>query len=295
MENEKSWAATVLGEPLTLNAWLPCFAGRGRVGGLSPSAATPPFPPPWLQDLAGAWIFYPVLPSWPGIPPRFERIARFAPWMGLLIGSLQALLWALLQGHVPLLAQVCLVLAAGLVLTGGLHMDGAMDTADGLAAGERLLEAMQDSRVGASGAQALALLLLLKAGALAALESAAPLALVWAALWGRMAPLLAVAWFPYLHPRGSAGFHRRHWAGLLREAMPGLLAVGALLVLCLAKGWSLLGLAGALPALLVPGWLGRRLGGHSGDSYGACVEWTEMLALLISGLAPFLSPLGQAG
>lgn len=167
-----------------------------------------------------------MLPAWPGIRPRFERIARFAPWIGLLIGALQAGLWWLLQGHVPLLAQVCLVLATGLLLTGGLHMDGAMDTADGLAAGERVLEAMQDSRVGASGAQALALVLLLKGGALAALETAAPLALLWAALWGRMAPLLAVAWFPYLHARGSAAFHRHHWAGLLREVRPGLLAVG---------------------------------------------------------------------
>jgi len=32
----------------------------------------------------------------------------------------------------------------------------------------------------------------------------------------------------------------------------------------------------------VPLWLGRRLGGHSGDSYGACVEWSEALALLLS-------------
>jgi adenosylcobinamide-GDP ribazoletransferase len=35
----------------------------------------------------------------------------------------------------------------------------------------------------------------------------------------------------------------------------------------------------------VPLWLGRRLGGHSGDSYGACVEWSETLALLLMGLA----------
>ncbi len=189
-----------------------------------------------------------------------------------------------------MLAQVCVVLAAGLLLTGGLHLDGAMDTADGLAAGERLLEAMQDSRVGASGAQALALILLLKGGALACLQSAAPLALVWASLWGRMAPLLAVAWFPYLHPRGSAGFHRQHWAGLLREALPGVGAVGLLVVLCLTRGWSAIGLAGALPALFVPNWLGRRLGGHSGDSYGACVEWTELLALGLSALAQTLAP-----
>lgn len=235
-----------------------------------------------------------MLPAWPGIRPRFERIARFAPWIGLWIGALQALLWSLLQGHVPLLAQVCLVLAAGLWLTGGLHMDGAMDTADGLAAGERLLEAMRDSRVGASGAQALAVLLLLKAGALACLESAAPLALVWAALWGRMAPLLAVAWFPYLHAEGTAGFHRKHWTGLLREARPGLIAVAALLWLSLSLGWGPGGLVGAVPALLVPRWLGRRLGGHSGDSYGACVEWTEVVGLSLMAMAR-LAPSGPAG
>ena len=226
-----------------------------------------------------------MLPPWPGIRPRFERIARFAPWIGLVIGGLQAGLWWGLQGHAPPLAQVCLVLALALLLTGGLHMDGAMDTADGLAAGERLLEAMRDSRVGASGAQAMVVLLLLKAGALASLDDAAPWALVWAALWGRMAPLLAVAWFPYLHPRGTAGFHRQHWAGLLTEARPGLLAMAGLILVSLARGCPPLGLAGVLPALLVPGWLGRRLGGHSGDSYGACVEWTEALALLLNAAA----------
>ncbi|MGA0162149.1 MAG: adenosylcobinamide-GDP ribazoletransferase, partial [Vulcanococcus sp.] len=35
-----------------------------------------------LRDWAGAWIFYSVLPLPPGVTPRFERIARFAPWVG---------------------------------------------------------------------------------------------------------------------------------------------------------------------------------------------------------------------
>ncbi|MFZ0407899.1 MAG: adenosylcobinamide-GDP ribazoletransferase [Cyanobium sp.] len=240
--------------------------------------------PAWLRDLAGAWIFYSVLPAWPGIQPRFERIARFAPWVGLVLGALQGLLWALLQGRVPLLAQVALVLAVGLLLTGGLHMDGAMDTADGLAAGDRLLEAMEDSRVGASGAQALALLLLLRAAALASLGALAPALLVWAAIWGRLAPLVAMARFPYLRPQGTAGFHRRHWAGLAMELRPTLVLLAMLLALSWLWPWPPLALAGLLPALLVPLGLGRRLGGHSGDSYGACVEWAETLALLLSAL-----------
>ena len=268
-----------------------------------PPDATPAAAPAWLRDLAGAWIFYSVLPAWPWPEPRFRRIARFAPWVGAVLGGLQGLLWWGLEGRVPPLAQVALVLAAGLLLTGGLHMDGAMDTADGLAAGERLLEAMDDSRVGASGAQALALLLLLRTAALATLATAAPLALPWAALWGRVAPLVAMARFPYLRPGGTAAFHREHWAGLARELRPTALLVLLVVMIHMAvAGWVvagigaskavLAGLAGLLPALVVPLWLGRRLGGHSGDSYGACVEWSEALALLLSAA---LSLGGAAG
>ena len=268
-----------------------------------PPDATPSAAPAWLRDLAGAWIFYSVLPAWPWPRPRFQRIARFAPWIGAVLGGLQGLLWWGLEGRVPTLAQVALVLAAGLLLTGGLHMDGAMDTADGLAAGERLLEAMDDSRVGASGAQALALLLLLRTAALATLATAAPLALPWAALWGRVAPLVAMARFPYLRPGGTAAFHREHWAGLARELRPTALLVLLVVVIDMAvAGWVvagsgaskavLAGLAGLLPALVVPLWLGRRLGGHSGDSYGACVDWSEALALLLSAA---LSLGGAAG
>jgi adenosylcobinamide-GDP ribazoletransferase len=235
--------------------------------------------------LAGAWVFYSVLPGWPWLRPRFERIARFAPWIGLVLGLLQALLWMLLQGRVPLAAQVALVLAFGMVLSGGLHLDGAMDTADGLGAGDRCLEAMEDSRVGASGVQVLVLLLLTRAAALLCLGAQAPLALVWSGFWSRCSPLLAMAWFPYLRPDGgTAAFHREHWRGLGREARPALLALVPLLVLAAPSGWLVVVLLAVLPVLAVPLWLGRRLGGHSGDSYGACVEWSEALSLLVIGL-----------
>jgi adenosylcobinamide-GDP ribazoletransferase len=187
---------------------------------------------------------------------------------------------------------VSLVLAAGLLLTGGLHMDGAMDTADGLAAGDRCLEAMADSRVGASGAQAMALLLLLRAAALAVLAGSVPPLLLWSAIWGRLSPLLAMEAFPYLRRGGSAGFHRGHWSGLAVELRPTALLLALLLPLAGRLGWPLLLLlSGVVPAVLVPFWLGRRLGGHTGDSYGACLEWTETLALL---LAAFLTLAGSA-
>ena len=58
--------------------------------------------PGWLADLAGAWIFYSVLPAAPWPQPRFERIARFAPWIGALLGGLEALAW----GIMPLASDI---------------------------------------------------------------------------------------------------------------------------------------------------------------------------------------------
>jgi len=262
--------------------------------------------PAWLRDWAGAWVFYSVLPPWPFIAPRFERIARFAPLVGLVLGGLQALVWGLTAGWLPLAAQVALVLVLAVALTGGLHLDGAMDTADGLGAGPRALEAMKDSRVGAAGVQALLVVLLLRGAGLICLADgpplaaplAAPLAMVWAAFWARASPLLAMQYFPYLRERGTAGFHREHWQGLAKELRPvlwallvlavvlalGVVLVGAGLRVPHGAALGLWGAVGIVPAVLVPLWLGRRLGGHSGDSYGACVEWSEALGLLLMGL-----------
>ncbi|MFM7635669.1 MAG: adenosylcobinamide-GDP ribazoletransferase [Cyanobacteriota bacterium] len=251
-----------------------------------------------LADASGAWIFYSVLPAWPGVTPRFERIARFAPLVGVVLGGVQGLLWWLLAPWLPPEAAALLVLALGLWLSGGLHADGAMDTADGLAAGPRALAAMEDSRVGAAGVQAFAQVLLLKLAGVLCLAVLTPVGVAVALLWtgwgARIAPLLAMHAFPYLREAGTAGFHRQHRRGLLRELLPALLVL-PLLLAALLPSWPrgqlalAAGLLALLPPLLVPVWIGRRLGGHSGDTYGACVEWSEALGLLLMGLVARLA------
>jgi len=239
--------------------------------------------PPWLADLAGAWIFYSVLPAWPWPQPRFERIARFAPWIGLLIGGLQSLLWwGLARLGWSAVAAAPLVLGLGLILSGGLHHDGLMDTADGLASGsDRCLEAMDDSRVGASGVLVLVLVVLIELSALVQLGSQAAIALCLAGLWSRVAPLWAMARFPYLRSDGTAAFHRQH-ARPLWDALPALLAM--LLLALVIPPLQLL--VGAPVGWVVSEQLGRRLGGHTGDSYGAVLVWTEAITLLLlAGLA----------
>ena len=253
-------------------------------------------PSAWLRDLAGAWVFYSVLPGWPWPAPRFVRIARFAPWIGAVIGGLTAAVWLLLSALNWQPAAIAPVaLAFGLWLTGGLHLDGLMDTADGLAAGnDRCLEAMDDSRIGASGAQALVIVLLLQFSALVQLGGLAPAALVTSAFFARVSPLWAMGRFRYLRRDGTAAFHRSNWCGW-REGLPTLLlvVVTALLLFWLQPerladfaGGVLLG---TLSALLPAEWLGRHLGGHTGDSYGATLMVCETLTLLGSALlAPVL-------
>jgi adenosylcobinamide-GDP ribazoletransferase len=163
-----------------------------------------------------------------------------------------------------------------------LHHDGLIDTADGLGAPEeRRLEAMEDSRVGASGVLALVMVVLLQVAALIQLGPHAPIGLCLAAFWARVSPLWAMARFDYLRADGTAAFHRDH-ARPLWDALPTLLVV-ALLAGVVAPFPLLLGM---VVAILVAQALGRRLGGHTGDSYGAVLVLTEMITLL--GLALLL-------
>lgn len=253
--------------------------------------------PSWLRDLAGAWVFYSVLPGWPWPAPRFQRIARFGPWIGAVIGGLMAVFWLLLTAlNWPPVAMAPVVMALGIWITGGLHLDGLMDTADGLAAGTgRCLEAMDDSRVGASGVQALVIVLLLQFSALVQLGVCAPLALLTAAIFGRVSPLWAMGRFRYLRREGTAAFHRSNWRGW-RESNPTLLLIFLIgLGLLHWQSELLIALAvvlviGTSAALLPAEWLGRRLGGHTGDSYGATLMIGETLTLMGFALfAPVLS------
>ena len=205
------------------------------------------------------------MPGFPDIKPRFERIARFAPLIGLFIGVVQGALWFLLSKiSWPKEALALLSLGCGILITGGLHLDGLMDTADGIAAGkQRCIEAMHDSRVGAVGVQAMVVILLIQLSALIKLNALAPVGLPIATFWGRCAPFWAIERFQYLHVDGSAAFHQLHWKRW-KELIPTFLILFttyAILYLApstLLKSTPLIiGITiGILPAFLAPHLLG---------------------------------------
>ena len=159
------------------------------------------------------------------------------------------------------------MLTLGLWLSGGLHLDGVMDTGDGLAAGPRSPrrdggQPHRGQRFGGwpHGAAA-------QSGGSASHYVLAPTLLIWSAVWGRVAPLLAIAWFPYLRAEGSGGFIGEHRQPLLQELLPAAAVLGLLIGLSLsppATRTVLAGLCGVIPTLLVPRLSASVWDGHTG-------------------------------
>lgn len=176
-----------------------------------------------------------------------------------------------------------LVVALWIAISGGLHLDGLADTVDGLSGGrgdrERALAIMRDSRIGAHGALALVVVVLLKWAALErALELSSSAWLV-APVVARFVCTLSIARFPYARAEGLAS----PFVGAVGARA---LAIGAV-ALALACAWlglwalgaSLLGVLAVAPFV----WRAQRtLGGLTGDVYGALIELTELAVLLAS-------------
>ena len=239
----------------------------------------------------GAVLFYTRLPLPSCWPVRFEKIARVAPLVGLVLGALLTLLDLLLLGlGLPLLLRSALVILSGMWLTGGLHLDGAMDTADGLAVQEpkRRLAAMADSQAGAFGVMAAIAILLLKVTALTSIGHSRWFALLAAAAWGRWGQQWAIGRYPYLKAEGKGAFHNQAIPSVW-QALPwaiGLVGITILAIMLRLISWrygTAAMITGGGAAWLVSAWLAKQLGGHTGDTYGAVVEWVEVAVLL--GLA----------
>jgi adenosylcobinamide-GDP ribazoletransferase len=224
------------------------------------------------------------------IPPR--RIARWAPLMGLILGGILCLCdYGLALLEMPLVVRSTIIILLWLLLTGGLHLDGAMDSADGLAVTDptRRLAVMADSATGAFGAMAGMAILILKIVSLSAIIQQRWLVLLMIPAWARWAQVLGISIYPYLKAEGKGAMHSK---GV--EPIPDLL--GGLLALSMVAAaqfyWQpvslipAIAIVGLVLSYLVGKYFDRAFGGHTGDTYGAVVEWVEAIGLAILTL-PF--------
>lgn len=211
------------------------------------------------------------------------RAAAYYPMVGGLLGGILAavaygtgLLW-------PPGTVAAIVVVTWAVLTGGLHLDGLADVADGLGGGytpARRLEIMKDVHVGAFGVAAVVCALVLKVGFAGALDGVRLLkALVAAPTIGRFVQVGLIAVFSPARDEGMAATFKRY----LRPLDTALAAAtGLAVMIVLYGGWgpilmaTVVGIAAAAGAVV-----SRRLGGLTGDVYGAFCEVAELATLAI--------------
>ncbi len=236
------------------------------------------------------------------LPVRADRAALrpgdgvaallWLPAIGALLGAVAGLPAGVIRQwapHAPLLGAV-LAVAVLAVLTRCLHLDGLADTADGLgsrAPADQALEIMRKSDIGPFGVVTLIIVMgtdVAAAGSVAGNAWASPLILAVAAATGRVAAVHAAV--RGVRPARSSGF-----GALVADGVPvpavlawtaGVLALGALLALAagIPVGW----VVGPQAAALGAAWLARRhaqrrLGGMTGDVFGALIESATMITL----------------
>lgn len=226
------------------------------------------------------------------------RAILWLPAIGLLLGGIGAgvvLAVGSLNSTGPgRLLGAAIAAAVIAFLTGGLHLDGLADTADGL--GSRrpaadALDIMRRSDIGPMGVGALVFVLLIQVTALAAIPrpALAAAALLLAEVTGRVSVVVATS-SPAARPGGFGALVAGRTTAAERAltvcalacavAAAGLTADGPALA---ARGLAAT-FAGLLAGLLLQRTARRRLGGTTGDVFGAVLQVSATAALVAAAL-----------
>lgn len=250
--------------------------------------------PPILRGARAAATFLTRVPvgGFPYSDADWRWSSAWFPFVGAGLGAAQAAAWLLVERGGALVAAT-VVVALGLLLTGAFHEDGLADTADALGGAmdrARMFEILKDSRIGAFGAAALVVVLVLRIALLARLDAAAPIALVLTQCLSRAPALWLMLALPYV--TSDAASRSRHVA---RARLPQVLlgSLWSLLALALACGAGALSAAEAAAMLAgvaaVTALCGHRFraraGGVTGDFLGAAQQLADCAALLALALA----------
>lgn len=207
----------------------------------------------------------------------------FFPVVGAIIGTVNAGLFILFHSYLPRPVLSVFIIALPIFMTGGIHFDGLLDTCDGIFSGrsrERSLEIMRDSRVGSMGVIAGILNVMLRYSILLELPaSIIPVLLIAQAAAGRWAMALGLHFFPYARKDGlGQGFTAEK--KIFYVALSSLLALLIALLITGTPGLLIVLIVGIL-ALLIACWVKGKLGGLTGDVYGALNEVSENIFLIL--------------
>lgn len=221
-----------------------------------------------------------------------EQIGRATAWfpvVGTILGLMLLGLDYLFRLVLPDSLVNILLVAALVVLSGGLHLDGLADTMDGMAGHrtpEHRLEIMRDSRIGGIGAVGLALVLILEYVSLNSIpEEWIPFTLLTAPTVSRWAMVNAIYSYPYARQSGLGSQFKQSvdWQQFFIATSLMLLVVilpfrvAGLVIITVT--WLIVTLAAL--------YFKHRLNGLTGDTYGAINEIAFISALLVTNVLAY--------
>lgn len=243
----------------------------------------------------------PIAPQEPASEEDWGRTVKYFPAVGIIFAALNILIVIIFSKCTneiayinPWLFSLAIVLAH-IFMSGGLHIDGLMDSFDGIAASKKTVEetseVMKDSRAGAFAAMAGNLIIISKIILISQLivikgfNFLIPY-LILIPLISRALTLIAILYQPVQSiNRFSANFqkHSKKFKDTIFALAP-LAIASAYIVKLELINIDTLGIFIALSlsfGFLAFCWLAKKLYGHSGDSYGAGLELSEIICLLI--------------
>lgn len=213
-----------------------------------------------------------------------EHLRKGVPYLslfGLLLGCLTGGVYALLVLVLPGPIAWVLSFVIDVLLTGGFHLDGLADMADGLFSSrhkERMLEIMKDSRIGSNGVLALLLYYALMLMSYSYLPEPKWLLIACLSMIGKAGLALQLYQMTYARSSGGSG---QFFAGT-RTRDIALAQVLPILVLYLGFGpKGLLAYLLVLVGAIFYRWfVYRKIDGHTGDTLGAFVEIAHILLVI---------------
>lgn len=224
------------------------------------------------------------MPSRPYDADSLARSVKFFPLVGLIIGGSAALLHLLLAPHLPRLAAAFAVVVYLVLVTGALHEDGLADVADGFGGGttrEKILLILRDSRIGSYGGLALAFSLIGRIILIASVPSTwMPYYLIAANVLCRWTVLpLSYFLFP-ARPQATSEVEGQG-ARIARQTSTPALIGGTILSFAVAAVFLRSSTVAPILSVVVLTWLTgtyykRRIGGVTGDCFGATIQLAEI-------------------
>lgn len=218
----------------------------------------------------------------------FGKSVRFFPLVGLVLGLCYAgaayllfVLPAQFNLEMPVHIRAVVLAVLPILLTGGMHCDGFMDTVDGIFSGrnrERMLEIMKDSCSGSFGVVAFGVLLLLQYGTILDLPVQRLVeAVLLMPVIGRLMMVAAISLYPYARPEGMGKAFAAYANG---KSFRFIFAY----TLCLIVPFGWQGFWALMAAGIFTHCFAKHvvklLGGLTGDVYGAICTLTELIVLV---------------